>query len=822
MVEKAVQKQSAVTNRERAPAAKGTGAHKKDAFEIAADEAARMLDNFVRVRAEHEARVARNQQSPDVPLNRDEKAAEWLDGLNRSPAGEALLQHLTHVDSASAAQDVPYESSLDQCCTFRRAFIAAWGADSRAFNLPRKTPTFILLVNMSGERRMMYTDEPLAVKLLAHVPNSAAALAGKCDSNVNKLIEYVRSSKGKVSLLMCLSLPFHAGIDSLHWEMRTIRRAEGHVIDGELAYRAGGDRCRAAGQTSANESADSAPLLSVWAAEMLNTMQAYDLDLPPGVDITPENSGTPEARRLHQYCAKLTKEQFRKEADHKLEMEKLCKERDSALERVKELESVASMQDVAERHRMNEENKELQARVKKYEGVTEALKSSITSLKSELASEALCREEDMKEHATLRMKHSDAIEAMRQELAAANARYVTADSARLSLARAHTETVDGMEAKYSTAVMDTRKACKEATETLERMHDLSTALSVRDEQAELYKRDIEHLTTRIRVLKCIVALAASRYKGLLDEQIEALEVKHALTTRTDELNATVRELEAAQSAQSRELTSMRKETKARTQQHTKLEHKILQYERQQTGAAQRTARDTATIKELKKELAALQKAQPQTPETEDFTTQTDMTKTDDLNDSLKNSIKFGELCTEITSWQDKHKDIAERNEKLSASLLESASKLNTMKESEASLQNAVAEAKERADTAEESTRTAQTHVDKMTAELTRLRRKERRQPTLPDGHTEPEHNESANGSYALETVISRTQEDINVLARMARNAERFKHIADNADAQLRGALEIARQNMGPPMAVFGQPVNQGGGGYIHLSGPGGQ
>ena len=157
---------------------------------------------------------------------------EWLNNLDKTALGRSLREHFTCVDFALRNKSRA-ECPITQVADFRRVFCRAFMDSDRCFNLPRPTPKYMAIVNLSGTRGLLYSSRSTLIRLLCLVsPESTARVI----QNVEAILEH--AAKNDCSVLACLSMPWQSGVHSVHWDIRTIKRDEAKktVRDGALCY----------------------------------------------------------------------------------------------------------------------------------------------------------------------------------------------------------------------------------------------------------------------------------------------------------------------------------------------------------------------------------------------------------------------------------------------------------------------------------------------------------------------------------------------------------------------------------------------------------
>ncbi len=156
----------------------------------------------------------------------------WLKNLpltNRP--GKEFREHLECVDFVLQNRNRS-ECPVQQVAHHRQVFCDAFARNERCFGLPRPTPKFIAIVNLSGYRAILYSSRAALVRLLCLVgPESSQRVM----VNVERVIQF--SCDQRCSVLCCFSLPWQSGVHSVHWEVRSLeRRPDGTVRDGAMCY----------------------------------------------------------------------------------------------------------------------------------------------------------------------------------------------------------------------------------------------------------------------------------------------------------------------------------------------------------------------------------------------------------------------------------------------------------------------------------------------------------------------------------------------------------------------------------------------------------
>lgn len=203
----------------------------------------------------------------------------WVGSLDRmGHPGRQLNEHLRCVDFCIQNKNRA-ECPVQQVTTFRRVFCRAFSENTRCFGLPRLTPKFIAIVNLSGYRAILYSNRTSLIRLLCLCGPEASQ---RVMTNVEAVMRY--SIDHNCSVLCCLSLPWQAGVHQTHWEVRTLeRRPDGGVRDGQRCYSYTHDEVRTVAPTGESDIGDPAQMAAQMDA-MAKHFAAANMDVCLDVD----------------------------------------------------------------------------------------------------------------------------------------------------------------------------------------------------------------------------------------------------------------------------------------------------------------------------------------------------------------------------------------------------------------------------------------------------------------------------------------------------------------------------------------------------------
>lgn len=292
----------------------------------------------------------------DGPMTDEEAAAAiWWQNMVSTPGGRSVIDHMAHVSDCGVHSN--YESSCLEICDQIRAFLYLYEKSPTALGLPRVHPRFIAIVNFSGTRSVLYTNESHLIKLLlAQEVDNSAQQSQRCENVVRgvKSMLAFQEHHPEMSLLLVYSLPFATILEDVHWDLRTLRRRpNGTVEHGHLCYNLMyGTLGRApwpAKATRANEAHMECVVKSM-ADAMSRSYRAQDLDVGNG----DESGGNCHAHtiggsarkfetdeRLRNLCNTLLKNQKEQDAQHSADTESLKKKHAEELKAMRDDQRVA-------------------------------------------------------------------------------------------------------------------------------------------------------------------------------------------------------------------------------------------------------------------------------------------------------------------------------------------------------------------------------------------------------------------------------------------------------------------------------------------------
>ena len=181
-------------------------------------------------------------------MNLSQGDSAWVRGLGRTAAERAIKEHINCLAMFSQVEG-HLENATQECREYAQVFVHAYAKDPQCFDLPTPTPKCVAILNLSGERLIVYSSEASLVRAL-----TTAGVDQNDYQRVRLGVESVitHAEENGCTLLFTLSLPWQATVTHLQWELHTLKRhANGTVDDGGRVFHRGMDNARATRTTSA-------------------------------------------------------------------------------------------------------------------------------------------------------------------------------------------------------------------------------------------------------------------------------------------------------------------------------------------------------------------------------------------------------------------------------------------------------------------------------------------------------------------------------------------------------------------------------------------
>jgi hypothetical protein len=449
------------------------------------------------------------EAAPEDAFCTGEEDALWLRNLRRlGTPGRQLLEHLQCV-SIVLNNKSRAECPVQQVALFRRVFCRIYSQNPTCFNLPTPTPQFIAVVNLSGYRAILYSRRVALVRLLCMVgPDSSQRVM----QNVQVLIHY--AIQHKCTVLCCLSLPWQAGVEQVHWELRTLEHLpDGGVRDGARSYSYTHEEIRAVA-SSADSDLSPGDHMRVQMDAMQREFAACDLDtcVQSTVDMGADTSEKMQKMQgilagMQADRANLHSQRAQTQKKHTSELEEA---RRSAQERIAKVVDATQVtlgvakKKEAEMERqfkvLREQNSGLEKQNKqmKCDQVTYELRfcSERQSLVSKANVHELASKAAIEKHATL--KKSSTRE-------------------RSQMEKSHAKQVDDLERRVQEKTIEARKLERRVEELMQENKQLDGLVEQMREGKMALNYDLDSNYRRIIMYKVAVALVLKKHSSLRAE-----------------------------------------------------------------------------------------------------------------------------------------------------------------------------------------------------------------------------------------------------------------------------------------------------------------
>tara|TARA_B110001452_G_scaffold136844_1_gene113743 strand:- start:1928 stop:3994 length:2067 start_codon:yes stop_codon:yes gene_type:complete len=176
--------------------------------------------------------------APTVKVPNEEES--WIKNASRLPRARMLMDHLAAFDATITCGGVKgIEPPIDQTATWRRIFCYDYFNGSAPLGITckpdGKLPKCIGIMNLSGKHCIYHSESYTLAKVVCL---SSQEVQQHIISSLNAVL--AKADELGASVLFCFCLPFQAGLERVHWDIRTIRKTtKGAVKDGELCFSSG-------------------------------------------------------------------------------------------------------------------------------------------------------------------------------------------------------------------------------------------------------------------------------------------------------------------------------------------------------------------------------------------------------------------------------------------------------------------------------------------------------------------------------------------------------------------------------------------------------
>lgn len=447
---------------------------------------------------------------PDEKLD---EAQQWISTLEQTQAGRLLCEHMSHVNAALRATMVHVECPIDQTTTFRRVLMRGLRGPSMPFGLPVKLPKFIAMVNICGKRMLLTSEIDVLFKMLAHTPHGESG--NRALFVALGALFGAREELPECSLLMTYSLPFQVELQSLYWEIRTLRKLpDGSYVDGELSYGLMDSKPHKVASTTSRETDTAVDELDAQVATFARHVAAQDLDVDPS-DVTESSAAglfDEKVCKLERIVTMLKRDRKKMLAEHEEEMGAAKRRADELLDVTTEAQQAAYTQERSDEARLKRKVEKLESETAANVSTIARLSTEVATLKADASATDLLWKGDKKKLEATRKEQDGAAGALAKQLRAANE---ARDKALAKQAQAHQSTVDEMERKLGKATMARRAAEADGEQMLARMQSLSNAMEGTDGVQEALNMELTWLKRANRTLTALCRLGGYRYTEAL-------------------------------------------------------------------------------------------------------------------------------------------------------------------------------------------------------------------------------------------------------------------------------------------------------------------
>lgn len=506
---------------------------------------------------------------PDIVPSEEQSEAEaaqnkWLAGLATSKAGQKLMDHLTHVE---AAPHMRTSSAFEQASCFRRVLIHALSKKPRPFGLPAKLPKYMAIVNFSGERMFMYSDNPCLIAFLSMGSEGQHPSA----AGVQKVLDHAVSTP-HCSVLLCYSLPFQAGLDAAYWECRTVVRTSGNRIEDAHLVATSWEKTASKGTPTANAESQRTEILDAQEEAFSNNMMACDLDveIEPIDGIDPAQVFDEKDGRLMKMITMLKNELKKRTEDHTREMEDLKMVHQLDVQKTTELVTVSFKKQAGESDQMTERIEQAETEVRM---LRDALKGKERDMQ-QFKSDSMLKEEEIKAKSVQLQFQKDDLQKEVDKLGNhLKARDKEKQQELSKQAQAHRSITEQTERKLQSAKGDASQARQQAKESTDSKHQVERDAKKLAAAMDSVCAEKQHLTSQLtearkelRSVKVRSSLACGR-ASKIHEMMQQARMAHAkaeeqitvLAKQVSEHTATSATIQEAAGAAAHESEELQKE-----------------------------------------------------------------------------------------------------------------------------------------------------------------------------------------------------------------------------------------------------------------------
>lgn len=427
------------------------------------------------------------------------------------------MDHLAAFDVTIACGGVKgIEPPSEQTGTWRRIFCHDYFKHNVPLGIPAnesgKLPKCIGILNLSGKHCIYYTDSYTLCKVVCL---SCQQMQPKIIAGINAVIE--KAEEMNAGILFCFCLPFQAGLERAHWDVRTIRKtAKGAVKDGELCFSSGDGEPRTVPCTKTLENWPE-PVMEELVRKLTNTATPVCLDRED--DEGHEVRMAPEA--MEAMIEMLKSNRRKMMDDHSHEMKTLKQKHNveltNALGRAEEAEQDASIRISKVAHASKTAEEVMQKKLEHTEAHTATLREQLLTqqnlaleAKASLAGYKLEKEQEIKGY----VARQKTLEAQVSKLKSDQARQTTEQARALKeREKQHEDAIAKLNAKVAelnSNIKATTSASRAVQASSKQAHSEVASLR-KDLQGHLCT--VSTLSLKTRVMRGLLAIAAMRVQA---------------------------------------------------------------------------------------------------------------------------------------------------------------------------------------------------------------------------------------------------------------------------------------------------------------------
>lgn len=482
----------------------------------------------------------------------------WIKNAASLPRARMLMDHLAAFDATITCGGVKgIEPPADQTSTWRRIFCYDYFNGNAPLgitcNSDGKLPKCIGILNLSGKHCIYYSDSYTLAKVVCL---SSQEVQHHIISSLNAVLE--RADELGASVLFCFCLPFQAGLERVHWDVRTIRKtSKGAVKDGELCFSVGDGEPRTVPCTKTLECWPDSVMRDL-VRKLRSNATPICLDRVDGEEL--DVRMTPEAMET---MIEMLKSDRKKTMDsHKHEIEEI-KQRHSvelanAKGRSEEAEQEAATRIAKVAHASKKAEEIMKKKFEHLEAHGNTLQQQLLTqqnlaleAKASLAGQKLEREQEVKQYSARQKTLEAQVNKLRNDMAKQTSEQA---KARKDQDRLHEEKVSVLNAKIAelnsnikilnSASLAVQASSKEAHTDLAKVQVKTKALESK----------LSASNKRNRVVRGLLALAGTRMVKLAND---AQTSKNIMTAQEISANDAKKQLQELQETTSAEIASLK-------------------------------------------------------------------------------------------------------------------------------------------------------------------------------------------------------------------------------------------------------------------------